>query len=65
MRRLSAIHGFFQEKGFLYVHTPILTGSDCEGAGEMFRVTTLDPASVTMSEGRADYSGDFFGGPSI
>lgn len=60
----SAIHGFFQEKGFLYVHTPILTGSDCEGAGEMFRVTTLDPAKVPMEKGRADYSGDFFGGPS-
>lgn len=60
----SAIHGFFQEKGFLYVHTPILTGSDCEGAGEMFRVTTLDPAKVPMENGRVDYSQDFFGGPS-
>jgi len=60
----SAIHGFFQEKGFLYVHTPILTGSDCEGAGEMFRVTTLDPAKVPMENGHADYSRDFFGGPS-
>jgi asparaginyl-tRNA synthetase len=60
----KAIHGFFQEKGFLYVHTPILTGSDCEGAGEMFRVTTLDPAKVPMEKGRADYSQDFFGGPS-
>jgi asparaginyl-tRNA synthetase len=60
----SAIHGFFQEKGFLYVHTPILTGSDCEGAGEMFRVTTLDPAEVSLENGHADYSRDFFGGPS-
>ncbi|MCG6881741.1 MAG: asparagine--tRNA ligase [Deltaproteobacteria bacterium] len=59
-----AIHRFFQEKGFLYIHTPILTGSDCEGAGEMFRVTTLDPASVPLKNGRADYSQDFFGGPS-
>ena len=59
-----AIHQFFQEKGFLYVHTPILTGSDCEGAGEMFRVTTLDPASVPLKNGAADYAGDFFGGPS-
>ncbi len=60
----SAIHGFFQEKGFLYIHTPILTGSDCEGAGEMFRVTTLDPAKVPMEKGQADYSRDFFGGSS-
>ena len=60
----SAIHGFFQEKGFLYVHTPILTGSDCEGAGEMFRVTTLDPAEVPVENGHTDYSRDFFGGPS-
>ena len=59
-----AIHRFFQEKGFLYIHTPILTGSDCEGAGEMFRVTTLDPASVPLKNGGADYSQDFFGGPS-
>ena len=59
-----AIHQFFQKKGFLYVHTPILTGSDCEGAGEMFRVTTLDPASVPLKNGAADYAGDFFGGPS-
>ncbi|MCF8129774.1 MAG: asparagine--tRNA ligase [Deltaproteobacteria bacterium] len=60
----SAIHGFFQEKGFLYIQTPVLTGSDCEGAGEMFRVTTLDPTSVPMKNGSPDYSQDFFGGPS-
>jgi asparaginyl-tRNA synthetase len=60
----SAIHGFFQKKGFLYIHTPILTGSDCEGAGEMFRVTTLDPTSVSMKNGKPDYARDFFGGPS-
>ena len=59
----SAIHGFFQEKGFLYVHTPILTGSDCEGAGEMFRVTTLDPAEVPIRDGQRDSKPDFFGGP--
>ena len=59
----SAIHGFFQEKGFLYVHTPILTGSDCEGAGEMFRVTTLDPAGAPTQGGTTDYTKDFFGGP--
>ncbi|MBR3305691.1 MAG: asparagine--tRNA ligase [Lachnospiraceae bacterium] len=51
-----AIHRFFQERGFVYVHTPIITGSDCEGAGEMFRVTTL-PA------GETDASADFFGKP--
>lgn len=60
----SAVHGFFQKKGFLYVHTPILTGSDCEGAGEMFRVTTLDPAEVSVKNRQVDYSRDFFGGPS-
>ena len=59
----AAIHGFFQEKGFLYVHTPILTGSDCEGAGEMFRVTTLEPTEIPIRDGRADYTRDFFGGP--
>lgn len=58
-----AIHGFFQEKGFLYVNTPILTGSDCEGAGEMFRVTTLDPAGELTQGGTTDYTKDFFGGP--
>lgn len=57
-----AIHKFFQEKNFVYVHPPIITGSDCEGAGEMFRVTTLDLENVPMTEdGRVDYSEDFFG----
>lgn len=57
-----AIHNFFQEKGFVYAHTPIITGSDCEGAGEMFRVTTLDLNNVPKTEdGKVDYSKDFFG----
>ena len=57
-----AIHKFFQEKGFVYVHTPIITGSDCEGAGEMFQVTTLDMKNVpTDEQGAPDYSKDFFG----
>lgn len=57
-----AIHQFFQERGFVYVHTPIITGSDCEGAGEMFRVTTLDPENLPLNEdGSVDYSQDFFG----
>lgn len=57
-----AIHRFFQERDFVYVHTPIITGSDCEGAGEMFRVTTLDLDNVPKDEnGKIDYSKDFFG----
>ncbi len=56
-----AIHKFFQERGFVYVHTPIITGSDCEGAGEMFRVTTLDMNDLPMKDGEVDYSRDFFG----
>jgi asparaginyl-tRNA synthetase len=57
-----AIHKFFQEKGFVYVHTPIVTGSDCEGAGEMFRVTTMDLHNVPKDEqGKLDFSQDFFG----
>lgn len=57
-----AIHKFFQERGFVYTHTPILTGSDCEGAGEMFRVSTLDPVNTPLTEdGAVDYSQDFFG----
>ena len=57
-----AIHCFFQERGFVYVHTPLITGSDCEGAGEMFRVTTLDPGDLPKTEdGKVDYSQDFFG----
>ena len=57
-----AIHTFFQNRGFVYVHTPIITASDCEGAGEMFRVTTLDLANVPKNpDGTVDYSQDFFG----
>lgn len=57
-----AIHKFFQENGFVYVHTPIITGSDCEGAGEMFRVTTLDLNDLPKTEnGKVDDSKDFFG----
>mgnify|MGYP001000285961 FL=1 len=56
-----AIHQFFQERGFVYVHTPLITGSDCEGAGEMFQVTTLDLNNVPKNEdGTVDYSKDFF-----
>ena len=59
-----AIHQFFQERGFVYVHTPIITASDCEGAGEMFRVTTLDPENPPRNEdGTIDYTQDFFGKP--
>ncbi|MCI8284699.1 MAG: asparagine--tRNA ligase [Firmicutes bacterium] len=59
-----AIHRFFQERGFLYVHSPILTGSDAEGAGEMFRVTAFDMADVPVNKnGDVDYSADFFGKP--
>lgn len=57
-----AIHSFFHERGFVYVHTPIITGSDCEGAGEMFRVTTLDVENPPRNEdGSIDWSKDFFG----
>ena len=53
---------FFQERGFVYVHTPIITASDCEGAGEMFRVTTLDLENLPRTEdGSVDFSQDFFG----
>ncbi len=56
-----ATHRFFQERGFLYVQTPIITGSDCEGAGKMFRVTTLDPGQAPkISQGEVDYTQDFF-----
>ena len=59
-----AIHKFFQEKGFVYVHTPIITSSDCEGAGEMFNLTTFDLNDVPKTEdGQIDYSKDFFGKP--
>jgi asparaginyl-tRNA synthetase len=57
-----AIHRFFQERDFVYVHTPIITGSDCEGAGEMFRVTTLDLHQLPKNEqGKIDFTSDFFG----
>ena len=57
-----AIHRFFQERDFVYVHTPLITGSDCEGAGEMFRVTTLDPSDPPrLPDGSVDFSQDFFG----
>ena len=58
----QAIHRYFDEKGFVYVHTPIFTGSDCEGAGEMFQVTTLDVGDAPRrDDGQVDYSQDFFG----
>ena len=57
-----AIHNFFHSRGFVYVHTPLITASDCEGAGEMFRVTTLDPKNPPLLEnGEVDFSQDFFG----
>lgn len=61
--RLSyAVHQFFQERGFFYVHTPIITASDCEGAGEMFQITTLDLKNPPLlPDGKVDYSKDFFG----
>ena len=58
-----AIHKFFQERDFVYVHTPLITGSDAEGAGEMFSVTTLDMKDVPTVDGNVDYSQDFFGKP--
>ena len=58
-----AIHKFFQERDFVYVHTPLITGSDCEGAGEMFQVTTVDLSNVPTKDGKVDYSQDFFGKP--
>ena len=59
-----AIHQFFQERDFVYVHTPLITGSDCEGAGEMFQVTTMDLNNIPRTEdGKVDYKQDFFGKP--
>lgn len=59
-----AIHQFFQDRNFVYVHTPIITGSDCEGAGEMFKVTTMDLENLPKTkDGAVDYSEDFFGKP--
>ena len=58
----AAVHEFFQSRGFVYVNTPIITGSDCEGAGEMFQVTTLDIDNPPRTpDGKVDYSKDFFG----
>jgi asparaginyl-tRNA synthetase len=60
-RLAFAIHQFFQERGFVYVHTPIITGSDCEGAGELFRVTAIDPKNPPRrADGEVDYARDFF-----
>jgi asparaginyl-tRNA synthetase len=56
-----AVHNFFADRGFLYVHTPIITANDCEGAGELFRVTTLDMEAPPRVDGRVDYGQDFFG----
>ncbi len=56
-----AVHQFFQQHGFLYVQTPIITANDCEGAGEMFRVTTLNPVNPPQQNGQVDWSSDFFG----
>jgi asparaginyl-tRNA synthetase len=58
-----AIHAFFQERGFIYLHSPIITGSDCEGAGEMFKVTSFDLDQVPKKDGQVDFALDFFGGP--
>ena len=59
-----AIHQFFQERGFVYVHTPLITASDCEGAGEMFQVTTLDLNNIPKDkEEKVDFTQDFFGKP--
>ncbi|MBQ3061718.1 MAG: asparagine--tRNA ligase [Lachnospiraceae bacterium] len=61
-----AIHKFFMEREFVYVHTPLITGSDCEGAGEMFAVTTMDMTDVSLTkEGTIDYTKDFFGKPTF
>jgi asparaginyl-tRNA synthetase len=61
----KSIHDFFQEQGFLYIHTPIITASDCEGAGELFRVSTIDPSNPPKTDGAVDYSKDFFGKPAF
>ena len=56
-----AVHTFFHDRGFQYIHTPVITGSDCEGAGELFRVTTLNLEQLPLKDRRLDYSQDFFG----
>src|SRR5437868_10756140 len=63
-RLAFAVHQFFQDRDFVYVHTPIITGSDCEGAGELFRVTTLDAEKIPRAaDGKIDYTKDFFARP--
>jgi asparaginyl-tRNA synthetase len=63
-RLAHAVHQFFQTRDFIYIHTPIITASDCEGAGELFKVTTIDPSDPPVKEGLIDYSKDFFEKPS-
>src|SRR5438093_680214 len=60
-----SIHDFFQEQGFLYIHTPIITASDCEGAGELFKVTTLNLAKMPMQTQGIDFHQDFFAKPTF
>ncbi len=62
-RLAFAVHQFFQEKDFFYVHTPIITANDCEGAGELFRVSSLDPKNPPLDKGEVDFSKDFFAQP--
>ena len=62
-RLAFAVHRFFQERDFLYIHTPVITGSDCEGAGELFRVSSLDPDKLPRGNGQVDFSQEFFGRP--
>jgi asparaginyl-tRNA synthetase len=62
-RLAFAVHEFFQERGFIYVHTPIITGSDCEGAGELFRVSTIDIKDPPRKNGEIDFAQDFFARP--
>ena len=59
----KTIHDFFDERGFFYIHTPVITASDCEGAGALFRVSTIDPDAPPKAEGKVDYTKDFFGKP--
>lgn len=61
----NSIHQFFQEQGFIYIHTPVITASDCEGAGELFKITTLPLEKVEKQNGQVDYSKDFFGKPAF
>jgi asparaginyl-tRNA synthetase len=64
-RVCKSIHDFFQEQGFLYIHTPIITASDCEGAGALFRVSTLDADKPPLTDGKVDFTQDFFGKPAF